>query len=69
MPALAHCGKVGSPPQVRGKPRAAILRALASGITPAGAGKTQIQTTDRGKGQGSPPQVRGKHAHKQPFHR
>ena len=30
------------------------------GITPAGAGKTQIQTTDRGKGQGSPPQVRGK---------
>ena len=35
-------GKVGSPPQVRGKPETKARRAVVSRITPAGAGKTNF---------------------------
>ena len=36
-----QCLTVGSPPQVRGKPRRTPCRVLSRGITPAGAGKTR----------------------------
>ena len=43
VPSLAHCGKVGSPPQVRGKRNPTYEDFGEDRITPAGAGKTLRQ--------------------------
>ena len=40
VPSLAHCGKVGSPPRMRGKPSDYPAKVAVQGITPAHAGKT-----------------------------
>ena len=53
-------GRLGSPPQVRGKHFHANAAPWADGITPAGAGKTLRQLKKKSRVQGSPPQVRGK---------
>ena len=53
----------GSPPQVRGKLIDECFPATATGITPAGAGKTICHGWEDAKNIGSPPQVRGKLSH------
>ena len=50
----------GSPPQVRGKRRKDTQPRFATGITPAGAGKTHRLSRSAWEKLGSPPQVRGK---------
>ena len=60
VPSLAHCGKVGSPPQVRGKRKRRHFAEVLERITPAGAGKTCLPRRFRRTQHGSPPQVRGK---------
>ena len=52
--------RIGSPPQVRGKPGASKGYERSNGITPAGAGKTTAAARLRFVRLGSPPQVRGK---------
>ena len=51
---------LGSPPQVRGKPREFCHHRGCAGITPAGAGKTRSCNARYFSNIGSPPQVRGK---------
>ena len=47
VPSLAHCGKVGSPPRMRGKLQRSSSKRAFSRITPADAGKTSRHTTPR----------------------
>ena len=55
-----NSGRIGSPPQVRGKLSLRLTENVSSGITPAGAGKTKLAERDSLINLGSPPQVRGK---------
>ena len=50
----------GSPPRVRGKGLAAPDRPVVGGITPACAGKRQLNDNTLREHGGSPPRVRGK---------
>ena len=53
-------GKLGSPPQVRGKRLLGEPFKAETGITPADAGKTGSNTKATKEAQGSPPRMRGK---------